>query len=152
MLFVRNRLNRPCGTVAHLVTTKQLSGHGMLVHVGVEVKNGSAVLMRLTSGECRVVPILSLDDDTIAALDTARRPQRDADCEAEVQWPRMHSYEFDWSDCPREVEPRETDTFHFDFVVNSDLTWFETYSYIQNVTKDRHDIGWSTTTFHQVEE
>jgi hypothetical protein len=151
-IFIKNRLNRPCANVTHVVTTKLLSGHGMLVHVGVQVKNDSAVLMRLATGEIRLVPVLPLDDATASALASAAELVRDRSSEPEVQWPSVRSYKIDWSDCPREIEPHESDTFHFDFVTKSDLVFFEVYSYLQNVTKSKRDIGWSTTTLHEAEE
>lgn len=151
-LFVKNRLNKPCATSGHLVTTRHLQGNGLLVHIGVEVKNESAVMMRLTSGEVRLVPILPLSEEAVLALDAVRKPARCAGEDAEVTWPGTLQYTFDWSKDPREIEPHESDTFHFDFVAADALTTFQVYSYLRNEAKGKRDIGWSTTTFHDVEE
>jgi hypothetical protein len=148
LLFVRNRLGKPCAETGHSVVVKDLGAEGKLVHVVVRVKNGSAVMMSLKSGEVRLSPMLPLLPETLRMLEEFRQPRRTG--ESEVDWPGRMTYEFDWSMAPREIEPHESDTYHFDFVVPPILETFQIYSYFANTTKRGRDIGWATTTIHDV--
>jgi hypothetical protein len=148
-LFVRNRVDKPRATPSHAISIVDLGPEGLLLHVSVQVQNGSAVMLRLTSGEIRLAPILPLPDDATPLLDEFRASERTG--ATEINWPGCQRIVFDWSKRPREVEPGESDTYHFDFVVSSGLKEFEVYSYFQNVAKIGRSIGWSTTTLHHVE-
>ncbi len=148
LLFVRNRLGRPCLTAAHTVTVKDLGGEGLLVHVAVQLTNESVVLAMVISGEVRFVRLLPLDAKTVPMLGEFRQPERSG--EQEVCWPGRLVYSFDWTKEPREIEPRESDTFHFDFVTSGPLETFEVYSYFENPTKRERGIGWCTTTIHDM--
>jgi hypothetical protein len=127
---------------------RDLGREGLLVHVAVRVKNESAVMMRLVSGEVRISPVLPLSPDVVPQLDAFRRSESERG--QEIDWPGRLAYEFDWSDNPREIEPHESDTYDFDFVVDGSTVTFEVYSYFSNPTKKRQDIGWGLTTLHDV--
>ena len=147
-LFVKNRLDKPRAETEHNVIVKKIGTNHLLVHVGLIVKNQSQVIMKITSGEVRLVSILPLADKIITKLHNGEKTLRSS--ETEVVWPEKQVIEFDWSEVPRVIEPQEKDTFHFDFFAKQPLCTFQVYSYIENISVRRRKIGWNTTTFHDV--
>jgi hypothetical protein len=147
LLFVRNRLGKPSAKVSHQVTTRDMGECGQLVHVGILVQNQSTVLIKIREGEVRLIPVLPLPTDIVAGLREHQCPLAEG---MEIDWPVRETRHFDWRQAPREIEPRESDTFYFDFVVDQPLSTFEVYSYFKNVSKRRREIGWNTTSIHDV--
>jgi hypothetical protein len=151
LLFVKNRLGKPCATPAHSVTTQALDSGELLIHVGVTLKNDSVVLMKITSGEIRILPLSPLPHDVAQGLGEYRKRKRKG--ELELCWPEAARWaaEFDWAKEPREIEPHESDTFHVDFVVSEPIDSFEVYSFLHNESKSGRNIGWTATTIHVIE-
>jgi hypothetical protein len=51
-----------------------------------------------------------------------------------------------------EIEPNESETFHFDFVIDRGWKTVHVYSYIDNPRKRRKHIGWPlTSTFNFIQ-
>lgn len=148
-LFVRNRLDKPCAIITHNATVKDLSNRGLLIHASVQIQNQSAVMITITSGEVQLIPILPLSDGVTGLLDQYMNPKRSPGME-QIAWPKRLTIPLEWSKDPREIEPHESDTFHFDFVIDEPLSTFKIYSFFVNVSKGSRDIGWSTTTIHDV--
>ena len=84
--------------------------------------------------------------------------------EVEIAWPMIEEYTKARSDESREIEPGESDTLNFDFIIPN---WIETiyvYAYIKNDRKririnsltgsrvlfERRDIGWEFTTTYKL--
>jgi hypothetical protein len=148
LLFVRNRLGKPAARTAHQVTIKDLGDCGYLVRVGVIVENLSTVLIRIKSGKVRLKRILPLSEELSGQLVHHECPLVEG---GKVKWPLLANRPFDWTKT-YQVEPHESDTLYFDFVVDKPLTTFEVYSHIFNVSKVEGTIGWNTTTVHDVPE
>jgi hypothetical protein len=147
LLFVKNRLGKPSAKTSHQVTVRDMGDCGLLVHVGVLVQNQSAVLIKISKGEVRLLPVLPLAPEISDRLRKRELPL----CEGmEVEWTLVQSRRVDWIQEPREIEPHESDTFYFDFVIDKPLFTFEVYSYFKNVSKCGREIGWNTTTVHDV--
>lgn len=147
-LFVKNRLAKPRAETEHQVHVTDLGPLGYLIHVSLKVRNQSVVLMKIASGEMRFVPMLPLKRD----LEESIKEHRDVvpPGETEIRWSDAQILEFDWRSEPREIEPQECDTFHFDFVAAKPLAVFQIYSHICNHAKRGQVIGWNTTSIHQV--
>jgi hypothetical protein len=119
-----------------------------LIHVALKVRNQSAILMRIVSGQVRVTPMLPLAQETLAVLASNEGYLRPG--ETEIRWPNRKTIEWDWAKEPREIEPLECDTFHFDFVVDDSWRTFQAYSFLRNAAKGGRVIGWNTTTIHDI--
>ena len=145
-LFVKNRLDKPSARTSHQVAIRDLDDCGLLVRVGVVVENLSVVLIRIEKGKVRLKRMLPLAPALSQQL-------REHDCPLvegqKVQWPLLETRPFAWKQ-PYEVEPHESDTLYFDFIVDKPLITFEVYSYVKNVSMGRREIGWNTTTVHDV--
>jgi hypothetical protein len=146
-LFVKNRLGKPSATISHQVIVKDLDDCCLLVHISVFIENRSAILMKIPVGEVRLVPVLPLASELAEQLGDGKCPMSEG---MEIAWPGVVSRPIDWRQAPREIEPHESDTFHFDFVVRKPISTFQVYSYFKNATKHRREIGWNTTTIHDV--
>ena len=70
----------------------------------------------------------------------------------EISWPLLDEFVFDWSEFKREIEPNESDEYHYDFVVDSDVNTVQIYSHLSNEKKLRRDIGWNCTTIHNLND
>jgi len=146
-LFVKNRLGKPSAKISHQVTVKDLGDRAVLVRVGVLVESQGAVLVRIETGKVRLARVMPLDAEFSEQLQKHEYPLREG---ARLKWPVLEVRSFDWSRAPREIEPRESDTFFFDFIVDEPLKTFEVYSYFKNLSKPGREIGWNTTTIHDV--
>lgn len=80
-----------------------------------------------------------------------------AEGQTEVNWPSASTpgerlLRFEKKE--REVEPKEKDEIHFDFVLAADCEVVLVYTYIQNHRKlgwrKRRDIGWGVTSLHNL--
>jgi hypothetical protein len=70
--------------------------------------------------------------------------------ENEYQWPEIDSKESSWVEKQFEIEPGESDSIHYDFIINANLQTVQLYSYCKNEKKLDRDIGWSHTTFYDL--
>ena len=147
-LFVKNRGDKPRAEVRHEVSVWPIAEDQLLIHVAVSVKNTSAVMMLLKSGEVRAVPMLPAAPQVWNQLADGVPHQKG---HSELVWPNRLTQSIDWSSSPRELEPGEQDTYHFDFVMETPVSLFQVYSHLQNVAKEPRSIGWNCTTLHPLE-
>lgn len=149
-LFVQNRLSQPRAEVQHEVAVRPLDQVRLLVHVAVKVHNESPILMRITSGKVRLIPMLPLDPKLEKALEAGTEPRTPKN--DELSWPNSQEIKFQWEGEKKchEIEPQESDEFHFDFVAPLSLRTFQIYSYVKNVAKSKKEIGWNTQSIHDV--
>lgn len=146
-LFVKNRLDKPSAKISHKVEYRRIPENEILIHVAVHVANTSDVLLRIVSGEVRVTPMLPMADEILGRLHQWEDMTKEG--EGEIHWPGRKTYKIDWVSKSRQIEPKEDDTFHFDFVLDRSVSTFQVYSYIENTEKKT--IGWNTTTLHDIE-
>jgi len=148
-LFIKNRLNKPRAQFTHEVEIRDLGEQGFLIHVGVKVYNQAPLLMTITYGEVRLVPMIPLSSEIVMLVQEKKSPLHVND--TEIAWPNRQVIKTEWTRYPREIEPSETDTFHFDFIASKPLSTFQIYSYFRNISKQNREIGWNTTTIHDVQ-
>lgn len=81
-----------------------------------------------------------------------RRVHRDpvARGSSEILWDTLGDRHCDFSGDGCEVEPGETEEFIFDFVIPSEVIKVQVYTHVENITKSTKNIGWNTTTIHDV--
>jgi len=120
-----------------------------MLHASVRVINVGDVLIRLETILARVQQLVPMPDDVQKAVVAGRDPVQDG--QSEVQWPLVAERECTWKDAS-EIEPSESDEFHFDFVVPADVQKVLFYTHVINVAKKKRAIGWNTTSFCDVIE
>jgi len=144
-VYVRNRIQYPRAEVKHRVTVLPLSQTRSVVRIDVTVKNISEVLVSLVSGCVRLSRMLPAPSGWLEVEN--EQPLLLTGTE-EFCWPKLCSRNFDWHNEPREVEPGESDTFQFDFLIDGVFEKLQIYSHLTNVVKRKKEIGWNTTSIH----
>lgn len=148
-LFVKNRLNQPRADVQHEVAVRHLGAERLLIHVAVKVHNESPILMKITSGKVQLIPMLPPAAGLKQLLESGKGLRESGS--GELSWPDTQELDFHWEEEKRhEIEPQESDEFHFDFIAPHSLRTFQIYSYVKNIAKPNKEIGWSVQTIHDV--
>jgi hypothetical protein len=149
LLVVRKREVIPRAEVTHEIIQQPLAGGRRLLHVFTRVSNCSQVLLTLVSGVCRVQQVLPVPEEFAKAIELGKDPVPLG--ESEFAWPLLSERDFQWQDCPRELEPDEIDEILCDFVIDADAKVVEVYTYLKNKKKKRREIGWHLTTFYDLQ-
>ena len=147
-LFVKNRQKYPRADVKHTLIQKYLGYGKILLHVDVEVTNLGDVLINLKSGEIRLLQVLPLCGKIDEVLQGDEDPVEKG--KTELNWYQLSLRELSF-DKPCEIEPKESEAFHCDFVIKNDVQTVEIYSYFWNQHKANKELGWDCTTLHDIE-
>lgn len=146
-LFIQHREKYPRANVQQEMIHFRLPDGLYLLHVSLSITNISDVLMELESIEMRALQVLPLDDKIKAEI------QGISDlCEeipADINWPKLDCKYINIPKAGCEIEPGETDFYHFDFIVHGKISVVQIYSHVANTTKKKRDIGWTCTDFYQ---
>lgn len=148
LLFVRKRERYPRAKITHSVTHYDLPGGDRLLHVVSSVTNVGGVLLSLVSGVTRVQQMLPAPDEFVRIVGEGDDPVRNGG--TEYPWPSLGERRTHWEKSPRELEPGESEEIHYDFVIDSEATTVEVYSYFKNSAKRRREIGWNLTTLYDL--
>lgn len=129
----------------------------VLLHVAVETTSVGEVIVRLESMLVRVQQLVPLPPEVLEAMAPGNELVL-PDNESEVAWPEIAKRECNWKAHPYEIEPGETEEYHFDFAIPADVEKIEVYSHIVNKKKarrlwrrfwqGRREFGWNTTTVY----
>ncbi len=150
MLFVRKREKYPRAKITHSVTHNVLPGDHRLLHVVAIVTNVGGVLLSLESGITRVQQMLPVPPEFLNVVRERGDPIKEGD--TEYLWPSLGERRMHWEKNPRELEPGENEEIHYDFVIDSEATRVEIYSYFKNTAKHRREIGWHLTTLYNLKK
>lgn len=148
ILFVRRRQKYPRANVTLIINTWRIEGRQRLLHLGVQVENVGDTLIELKYGTVRIQQLLPIIDDAAATIACGRDPVPANECE--VPWPLLCERACPWEKVPREIEPGETDAFHFDFVIPDSVSVLGVYTYLRNVRKAKRNVGWNATSIYNV--
>src|SRR5438132_8978737 len=146
-LFVKQRQRFPHANVEHRVTHWSADDARNVLRLTVRVANVGNVMLALQSIQTSVHQLEPTPDhlaDAFAQGSTAIEKN-----DSEVPWSTLDQRTCSWSepDQQREIEPGESDEYHFDFLIPIEVRRVALYSYVQNVSK-RRDIGWNVTTVY----
>lgn len=147
-LFVKNRQKFPRASVSHTVSHKSIVRGRILIHVDMVLTNLGQVLLEVVFAKAVVSQVLPLHP-TVRRLIVSRSDPVPTG-HTEIQWPKIASREVRFERAECEVEPGETQSFQFDFVVESQLRTLEVYSYVSNITKRDRDLAWDCSTFYDI--
>lgn len=140
--FVKNRLFFTRAELKHEIVQKNLAAGKSLLRVTLTVFNKGDVLLPISNVWTRlkqITPVTGqLLEDLVSDKDLAK------DDEGEILWPEIGFHEIDYSTCEAEIEPGESECFHFDFVINNSVKSVQIYSFFTN--KQKKEAGWPLTT------
>ena len=139
--FVRNRLSFPRADVEHEITNAELIPGKRLLRVTLTVTNKGDVLIPISKVWTRVSQILPLPIEQLNRL-TAGKPPEMEDA-TEILWPELGCLQLDYPDKSAEIEPGESESFPFDFILDSAVKKVRVYSFFQNNRKT--ETGWAST-------
>lgn len=149
LLFVQHRQKYPRADIKHQVIQKSLGNGKNLFHVIIEVINIGDVLVNLESGQIRLLQVLPLIKDIEKSIQSGEDPVSDNN--REISWYQISSRKLVSKDNPCEIEPKESESFHCDFVINHDVQTVMIYSFFHNQIKKGKKLGWDCSTIHDIE-
>jgi hypothetical protein len=148
-LFIKNRQEYPRAEVKHKLIQKHLDYGKILLHVEVEVVNLGEVLISLESGEVRLLQVLPVQEEIEKAIQSDEDPVGKG--KYELDWCLLAERKLFYKETSCEIEPKESDKFHFDFVIKNDIQTVEIYSHFKNQRKKDKKLGWDCTSLHDIE-
>lgn len=149
MLFVRTRQRYPRAKIEHYITHRIISSSNVLVHVGVNISNTGDVLLSLISAQTRIQQVLPVKAEIMDAISEGRDPVPKG--QREIEWPLIgSSRRSTWEPGKWEIEPGESETIYYDFIIESGIEALEVYSYFGNASKPKREIGWNLTTLYDI--
>jgi len=152
--FLIRRGLMPRADVSHAVTHHWLDSHTLWIRSSVTVRNRGDVLIELPESDARLLQVLPLRGqagERIVAHENARPRGR-----TDVNWPELDTCED--ADKTFHVEPGESDTQNWDFVVYCDRDddrpeLVILYHHLKNPVKPpvrERPVGWCVETVHDV--
>lgn len=152
LLFVKNRLNYPKAEITHEISHHQLDEKQGLLHLIVRVENIGDNLIELDTTRSWIEQIIPVPETVKEKMDGENLIEEN---NTEIEWPCAYggsTIEKKWGKKEAEIEPGETEFYHFEFILDGSLSLIKIYSYIKNKKKIRKngEIGWSKTTLYNL--
>lgn len=143
--FFRQRTEKPRVKLSYIAAHRPLDDES-LVRVSVLAENCGSVLIDVPEMRCEIRQVAPLVQDTLEKLKA--RELIDERHEADLHCIRC--YEEKWKEGEVEIEPGETETFDFDFVVSNDIKTILIYAHLPNVER-KDDGGWQVAGFYDLD-
>lgn len=145
--FIRNRLRFPSATLQHVITSWRDEDKTFL-HVTVRISNTGNVLIELAKGKTWIEKLTPLPSNVKDSVRTGNMPIQTG--KHEINWTLIAKHELTSSD-QIEIEPKETDELHFDFVIDKKIMRVLIYTHLENQTKGlRKKIGWNLSSIYAI--
>lgn len=148
MVFVKKRQKYPRASVRHDISHRNLGGGHVLLSVRATISNAGEVLLSLESAETRVQqvlpPLATLLDDVKKGKDPVPTG------ETEVGWPLLCSRKSKRKIGEFQIEPGESDSIQYDFILSEEVGTVEIYTYLKNEAVHKRNIGWNVTTIYDL--
>jgi hypothetical protein len=148
MLFVKKREKYPRALVSHRIFDKNLTGQKKLLHLFIEIENIGNVLLSVGYYNIQICQVLPLKKELENKIKNNKVPYRNDS--PEIPWPVLFKEKREFREKSCELEPKEKDKFNLDIIVDKNIKTVQVYSYFKNESKDKHNIGWDNTTFHDL--
>lgn len=152
-LFWRTRQIYPRANITHHLEHRPIANDKLWLRVIVEISNVGDVLISLVEGEVRISRVLPLPPDILDSINKGNDPVDEEKKETIIIWPPIASRKSEWKKGEEiHIEPNESDGLHYDFILNAaEAKTIEVYSHFRNVMKRNRPIGWTATTFHDLQ-
>lgn len=147
-LFVRRRQKYPRAKIEHRITDRPIADGKVLVHVVVTISNMGEVLISLVSAETWIQKVLPLSPRLMKSINEGEDLVEED--KTEIQWPLIESRQEKWKKGECQIEPGEPDESRYDFVIDQDIQTIRVYSYYQNATERKREIGWQLATIYDL--
>lgn len=159
--FRLRRERYPSAELKHEILVESLSDGKNWLRLHLKVENTGQVLLRLVDGIVRVQQLRPWPNYLTEKLKSGGDPFYEGG--HEYPWPLLEEYGF--AQDAFELEPNETDEFHFDFFLGSETESVLIYTYLSNRKKRglmsllpwagnrfQKAIGWQRVTVYDVEK
>lgn len=147
LAFGRKREKFPRAKLVHGFEVIPIDGNSRVLRVRLEIENLGDTLLEIHSALNRVQQVFPLADTNAGRFCPAS-----SDAEPEIQWPMIAERNATYPPSSREIEPKESDEQHFDYILGPEVEVVVIYSYVQNAQKKRRlfskapkEIGWMKT-------
>jgi hypothetical protein len=155
-IFIRSRQRYPKVKVSHSFFQSPIDDDWRLFRVSLRVDNLSSVLVGIGKAEMRLLRLKPWPSEIEATIklragskelsqykDLLDHQNMLATDHADFGWPVIAARSV--HPAKVEIEPNESETFHFDFVIDRRWQAVHVYSYVDNPSKRRKRIGWPLT-------
>ena len=145
--FIKKREHYPKLNLSMSLDCLPLNETHNLVHVAVVHENKGEVLMEAKTAEMRLRLVAPLQPEEGYDPDAIRRLTDPA--MHYILWPALEIREYTFTeDYQFEIEPKESDTLHADFLVEKWVTSVQVYYYIRNIEKGNKNLGWALSNYY----
>ena len=142
--FFRQRTEKPRASLSYAVAHRPL-GDESLIRVTVLAENTGSVLIGIPAVRCEIQQVAPLAAETLAKLEARELINRLHEAELHC----IRCYEEDWKEGEVEIEPGETETFDFDFVVSGEIETILIYAHLPNALR-KDGGGWQVAGFYDL--
>lgn len=140
VLFIKNREHLPHAQLETAVGHLLLSASERLVHVTLLVSNVGSVLLSIRKIQVHIHNITPYKHEPKLIPAKDRKKER-------LKWPARDHGEWEYEAGSTELEPTESDSFHFDLIVPADTQIARVYCYVKNEAKPNRKIGWKDVVY-----
>lgn len=152
--FIANRTMYPRAKGRFNISDFRLEDDRAIIRVQFDIENVGQSLMQITSMFARIQQVSPIPMVDGKPFD----PTSDFDSN-EIPWPLIAEYKHEDKGIIREIEPSETDTLSFDFLVSSDVHRVYLNIFVENLKKKakwyyvlkRRRIGWEFSTMYEIQ-
>ena len=148
--YVRKRVKFPSAKVEHTINHWEDAGIKFL-RVTLRITNTGNVLIPVGEGCTWIQRVTPMPQEICDAVALGQDPvQQDT---TEFGWIQIGERNLNAA-AGFEIEPGESEEFHFDFIIHSNVSRLLVYSYLENSTKgwwwSAKKIGWQLSTVYEI--
>lgn len=143
------RTFQPHLTIEHEVSHRPVGDSYFHISLTVRLRNSSRVVIPLRHGSVLLQQIAPFSDEEIREFisgDVAK--ERD-----DIQWPTLDRFEREWGEAGFVIEPGETLSETYEFVISREVQAVLANSFYEDPTTRKRDnatIGWDATTVYDI--
>lgn len=154
--FGWRRERYPKAILQHTALITRLDEQRFFCRIDLTINNCGSKLICLESILSRIQqiePLPNTGDGIFEPDPTSAAP--------EIEWPALQTRDHSFGNGERQIEPGESDTLQFDYILPVGVNTIQAYSYVSNRTTKRkghrlyfdkipREIGWNVTTIHKL--
>lgn len=148
LLFIRRRQKFPRANFAHSLVSKRLTNEKSLLHLCVSISNAGEVLVSLEAGEVLVQQILPITPELSLYISKGGDPVKEG--KTEIEWCLICERLSKWKKGQLEIEPGETHSINYDFIIDASVECVEVCSRYVNPVRRKRNLVWELVTIHEL--
>jgi flagellar biogenesis protein FliO len=141
--FIRQRTEQPRATLTYRAAHRRFTDREFLLRVSVRATNSGTVLLGVRELRCEIQQVIPPMPEALAKLKARElineHDEADLDC--------IRCYEQEWTAGEVEIEPNESESFDFDFIVDSEVETILIYADLPNAER-KDGGGWQAAGFY----